>query len=560
MLKSPYLFAISVLITLLSWTGTARADESMALSFALPAAQKAGQAQDNSQVVEAVVEQKTTETAESVETVDTAKQLVLSKSEDLIRYPDALPPLTETPAESQLASPNEDSIGLSFADSGVQMPADESEQAISQQREVEAPEASTAIEIIASEISPASGSSAAIAQPAETAYNTLGLDDWIFNGGSSSLVARTVGSAEGTRMSDGGNTPAYYGHTDPGNGVWNLGTFSYQHGARSPEEADEKQLTRLRYQGLQLEEKAAGLGVKLSLEAKLNGIDLANQAPLAALDRGGYIERLAEANRLGMQGEKAILWARTHAYIDPDTQTWDAPGLGNNVSSISQDQERRAIAIARALQAYQSNDTAGVDSLVTGISADSPADGDSRAGGPVVTANLSADQDLPSQVLSAQVDAYMALSFGLPPVDAPADAPSDTEVLASIAPLAPAATAAPSPSRPLKLAFSPADAAISEEPSSSEAHVAAPALFGMEPAEEDITDLAADAEGADVETAFEMPEQVDSQIDSSAADTEAIADTDLSLPTALTPAPEKTYQSAPGRLLWSYEDKVVQPK
>lgn len=532
----------------------------MALSFALPAAQKAGQAQDNSQVVEAVVEQKTTETAESVDTVDTAKQLVLSKSEDLIRYPDALPPLTETPAESQLASPNEDSIGLSFADSGVQMPADESEQAISQQREVEAPEASTAIEIIASEISPASGSSAAIAQPAETAYNTLGLDDWIFNGGSSSLVARTVGSAEGTRMSDGGNTPAYYGHTDPGNGVWNLGTFSYQHGARSPEEADEKQLTRLRYQGLQLEEKAAGLGVKLSLEAKLNGIDLANQAPLAALDRGGYIERLAEANRLGMQGEKAILWARTHAYIDPDTQTWDAPGLGNNISSISQDQERRAIAISRALQAYQSTDTAGVDSLVTGISADSPADGDSRAGGPVVTANLSADQDLPSQVLSAQVDAYMALSFGLPPVDAPADAPSDTEVLASIAPLAPAATAAPSPSRPLKLAFSPADAAISEEPSSSEAHVAAPALFGMEPAEEDITDLAADAEGADVETAFEMPEQVDSQIDSSAADTEAIADTDLSLPTALTPAPEKTYQSAPGRLLWSYEDKVVQPK
>ncbi len=547
----------------------------MSLSFALPAA---GRVQDNSQEVEEVVEQKTTKTAE------TAEQLVLPKAEDLIRYSDALPPLTETPAESKPAAPKEDSIGLSFADSGLQMPIDEGEQAI-QREDAEAPGASTAIETD-SKISPVSGSSVAIAQPAETAYNTLGLDDWIFNGGSSSLVARTVGSAEGTRMSDGGNTPAYYGHTDPGNGVWNLGTFSYQHGARSPEEADEKQLTRLRYQGLQLEEKAAGLGVKLSLEAKLNGIDLANQAPLAALDRGGYIERLAEANRLGMQGEKAILWARTYAYIDPDTQTWDAPGLGNNVSSISQDQERRAVAIARALQAYQSTETVGVDGLAASISTDS------LDSGPAVTASLSAEEGLPPQTLSAQVEAYMALSFGLPPAGAPADVPSDAEVLASIAPSAsPAATAAPLPSRPLKLAFSPADAAVGAAPSSSEAlaepeastegtpaelgvsspdpavsippasEADAPTLFGIEPSEDDITDLPADSEDAGIEAAFERAEQVDSSTaDSSAADNEVIADTDLPIPAALTRPPEKTYQAAPGRLLWSYEDKVIQPE
>ena len=59
-----------------------------------------------------------------------------------------------------------------------------------------------------------------------------------FEGGGDSLVAKSVGSAEGTRTPSGGYTRAYYGHVDPGNGVWNLGSYSYQHGAVSPQEAD----------------------------------------------------------------------------------------------------------------------------------------------------------------------------------------------------------------------------------------------------------------------------------------------------------------------------------
>lgn len=179
------------------------------------------------------------------------------------------------------------------------------------------------------------------------------LEDWIYDGGSDSLVARTVGSAEGTRKSDGRKTTAYYGHTDPGNGVWNLGTFSYQHEAVSPEEADEKQLKRLQYQEVQLKEKAAQWNVPMSMEVRLNGLDLANQAPLAALDKGGYMERLAEAYQQGMVGEEAIAWARTQAYFDPDRQDWDAPGLGNNPYSIQRDQERRMAAIDQALRAYE---------------------------------------------------------------------------------------------------------------------------------------------------------------------------------------------------------------
>ncbi|MEL6902051.1 MAG: hypothetical protein AAFP07_13940, partial [Cyanobacteria bacterium J06606_4] len=243
---------------------------------------------------------------------------------------------------------------------------------------------------------------------AEATYDTLALDDWIFEDGTHSLVARTVGSAEGTRHWDGRRTRAYYGHVDPGNGVWNLGTFSYQHSARTPEEADEKQLQRLKRQGLELESKAAQHGLKLSLEEKLNGLDLANQAPLAALDRGGYIERLAQARRLQMQGDEAILWARTHSYIDPDTRRWNAPGLGNNINSISRDQERRMVAISKALVAFDPNGTtnASLNKLSNISLANANAQGANSQSNLIV---LDADND------SSAAFSEMEVSFGLPP-------------------------------------------------------------------------------------------------------------------------------------------------
>lgn len=178
--------------------------------------------------------------------------------------------------------------------------------------------------------------------------------DQLFEGGSDSLVATAVGSAEGTRTPDGGKTWAYYGHVDPGNARWNLGSFSYQHGARSPEEADERQLDRLRRQFEMIRQTAELSGLKLSLEEQLNAIDLANQAPLAALDRGGYIERLRQAYTEGFQGTDAVLRARTYSYINPATRQWDAPGLGNTEYSISRDQARRLDAIAQALSLHPS--------------------------------------------------------------------------------------------------------------------------------------------------------------------------------------------------------------
>lgn len=174
----------------------------------------------------------------------------------------------------------------------------------------------------------------------------------LFSGSATSLVAKAVGSAEGTRTPNGGYTGAYYGHIDPGNGVWNLGSFSYQHGASSPEQADQKQLQRLQRQALELRRQAQTKAFNLSLLEELNGIDLANQAPLAALDRG-YITWLYTAKQRPMGISERIVWARTKAFLDPDTGHWDAPGLGNHWESIYHDQRRRYDAIERALRDHQ---------------------------------------------------------------------------------------------------------------------------------------------------------------------------------------------------------------
>lgn len=187
-------------------------------------------------------------------------------------------------------------------------------------------------------------------QPPAAKNSEFTLTD-LFEGGSDSVVAIAVGNAEGTRSPNGKPNQAFYGHSDPGNGVWNLGTFSYQHGANSPEEADGKQLQRLKKQSQVMQDQATAMGIKLTLEETLNGIDLANQAPKAVLDREGYVAWLAKAHAMGLNGQDAILWARVQSFIDPNTQQWNAPGLGNTADSITHDQQRRMQAIAKAIDA-----------------------------------------------------------------------------------------------------------------------------------------------------------------------------------------------------------------
>ncbi|MBD0336168.1 MAG: hypothetical protein ICV62_11820 [Cyanobacteria bacterium Co-bin13] len=262
----------------------------------------------------------------------------------------------------------------------------------------------------------------------------------MFEGGSNSLVARTVGSAEGTRTAEGQRTSAYFGHVDPGNGVWNLGTFSYQHGANTPEEADVRQLQRLQAQTAVIQQKALDHGLELSLQETLNGIDLANQAPLAALGRGSYVDWLAQARKMGMSGDEAIVWARTRAFLDPDTQRWNAPGLGNNVYSISRDQERRMLAIARALDNYQEQNPAPPKETLTATAsaADLPAGAAATPAAPAETVDTIFHLDLePAAPAQPAAPAEWSIAPGLA-------APSEADPADPVVP----ATPEPDPNAP----------------------------------------------------------------------------------------------------------------
>ncbi len=144
-----------------------------------------------------------------------------------------------------------------------------------------------------------------------------------------------------------------------------MGSFSFQHcrdaqyNCSSPDQADVYQLKRLKGQAERLREKAESLGLNMSLEEELNGIDLANQAPAAALGQPGYADWLKKARQKGLTDQEAILWARVSSYWDPAISGWNAPGLGNSEGNITHDQNRRMTAIARALDVYNQQVAAG---------------------------------------------------------------------------------------------------------------------------------------------------------------------------------------------------------
>ncbi|MDT7838666.1 LysM peptidoglycan-binding domain-containing protein [Aquabacterium sp. OR-4] len=101
--------------------------------------------------------------------------------------------------------------------------------------------------------------------------------------GSHAAAAIVIGSAEGTRRPDGGFTPAYGGHADPGNAAHNRGSFSYQHAASSPADADRRQLASLRATLPAYEAAAQRAGLDPA-DARLASayLDLYNQSPSAA--------------------------------------------------------------------------------------------------------------------------------------------------------------------------------------------------------------------------------------------------------------------------------------
>ncbi len=159
---------------------------------------------------------------------------------------------------------------------------------------------------------------------------------------SESLGAIALGMAEGTRTLEGGFTSKYFGHQDYGNGKQNLGTFAYQHGASSPEEADLKQLKNLRSWADQIQQEAKNNQVKWGLFEILAGVDLFNQAPAAGKY---YVRHLKECQEQNKLEQDAVLCARLKSYHNPRTGELEAGGFNNDLEHLKWDQQRRLRAI-----------------------------------------------------------------------------------------------------------------------------------------------------------------------------------------------------------------------
>lgn len=153
-----------------------------------------------------------------------------------------------------------------------------------------------------------------------------------------------IGESEGTRDANCQPNQNYYGHTDPGNGASNIGTFSFQGNASTPEQADQIWLHKLRSQEFIFQQQAQQkFGRSLSKSALLAAMDLYTQSPLAA---GDFVAHLSNPD----PDPQAIIRARVKSYQDPATGVLEAPGLGNDPQRVWADQERRVSELLRVIQ------------------------------------------------------------------------------------------------------------------------------------------------------------------------------------------------------------------
>jgi len=182
----------------------------------------------------------------------------------------------------------------------------------------------------------------------------------LFEGGSDSLVARTIGPAEGTRTSDGTKTQGWYGHSDPGDGRWNVGTFSYNNTRDNtkitdPEAADKHYLQILKSRAATLFRQSKQVGISLTLQEWINAIDLSNQAPQPAVGwtdqlNPGFIANLAQFKRKGIRGENAVLKTRIEGFRNTRTGKYEA---WTDLAGLKRDQTRRMLAASAAMQVWQ---------------------------------------------------------------------------------------------------------------------------------------------------------------------------------------------------------------
>ncbi|MEM9245497.1 MAG: hypothetical protein AAGA67_07120, partial [Cyanobacteria bacterium P01_F01_bin.153] len=137
-----------------------------------------------------------------------------------------------------------------------------------------------------------------------------------------SLGAVAIGHAEGNLSATGKIRSIYYGHSDPGNGVKNIGFCSLQRylwkdlngdGKVSFPEADQRCLDLLRGQASKTADKMLDFGYTATKypEVTINGLDLYNQSRVAGRQ---FPMRYRQARDRGLTGERAIVWARVESF------------------------------------------------------------------------------------------------------------------------------------------------------------------------------------------------------------------------------------------------------
>ncbi len=216
------------------------------------------------------------------------------------------------------------------------------------------------------------------AQPAVQPVKNLkpvadsGVNQWFAD--RRSLGAVAIGHAEGNLSETGKIRSIYYGHSDPGNGVKNIGFCSLQRylwqdfngdGKVSFPEADRRCLDLLRGQAPKTAEKLLDFGYTAVKhpEATLNGLDLYNQSRVAGRQ---FPKRYRQARDRGLTGEQAIVWARVESFRvlkGRNKGKLSASGLFricrnspqrrhlSDWNCIAKDQRRRVRAIHRVLKA-----------------------------------------------------------------------------------------------------------------------------------------------------------------------------------------------------------------
>jgi hypothetical protein len=182
-------------------------------------------------------------------------------------------------------------------------------------------------------------------------------EDWL-RGGTNAYIAYLCGLAEGNVRPDGSKTQNWYGHRDPNNGEWNIGSFSAQRDLNTgaPETSDQRVIDRLIRPNLdRLFDQAETDGVKVTPLLVMTYIDVLIQAPEAAT---GWSDRSTGKGLLGnlasLKGREndpeALVAARVEAYRNTNGRLETTFG---SERALSNDQWRRQLELQGAVDRAQ---------------------------------------------------------------------------------------------------------------------------------------------------------------------------------------------------------------